>query len=166
MMKNKIVREKLEEAYILLNELKFWLNIQYHRTAFDLKADLHDVFQEKFDGGFWSLVKLHNYDFDNIKSECPIERIVMLISLYAPSLKNRVHSYEMIVRLVNSLVITTYESKFLKTQSNIVEKLDDDAGKDLSEKFNQLHKPTVTAINIFLLECEKNIKVCNLLSKK
>lgn len=118
--KNKIRREKLEEAYILLGELKYWLRVQHYRlhlyapTIFNDK--LNDIYDKQFQSSFWLIGKLNIPDIDTIKYDCPIERIVMLISLYAPPLKTTILSYQLSINF-----ILQYDPKLLTMEQEIWE---------------------------------------------
>lgn len=126
--KDKIVREKLEEAYILLGELRYWLRVQRYQIHLYAPKKLNDIYEKEFKSFFWLMGNLNILDIDNIKCDCPIERIVMLVSLYAPTLRNAILNYEKSIDF-----ILTYDPKFLKMEQEIVEQ----ANEDFSEAKQQ-----------------------------
>ncbi len=79
--KSKITRGKIEELYVLTNQIKIW----YHSQIAELlKKNLIDYqFEEDV---FWILEQSTLKDF-NKNSYFPINKVTMLINLYAPSLK-------------------------------------------------------------------------------
>jgi hypothetical protein len=74
--KRKIVREKIEETYLLSNQVKIWFQIQLQRIC--EKDGIEETFANL---PFWFL------DSSTKEPECPIDRIEMLVGLYIPSLK-------------------------------------------------------------------------------
>lgn len=151
--KKKVVREKLEEIYILINQIKFWSQMQlleicklrelepfqYIIDVEDLKKpravlekmsledlcrliDEHKMLkvalQQTEDTGkvieyirklagleagesmmFWYL-----YDPADALG-CPIDRLVMLVNLYAPELRKFISSYRMLVFSIRGIVL-------------------------------------------------------------
>jgi hypothetical protein len=150
--KNKVTREKLEESYILLGELKYWLKIQYNRIYRDGETDINDEYKKKFESDFWWLNELLVIDFDHIKCECPIERFVMLVSLYAPSLKNTTINYKQGVDTLKFALIHLFDPDLLKILSDIKALPNN---KEFSESIDHLHGPMIKGAYISLLKCEE-----------
>jgi hypothetical protein len=79
--KSKVTREKIEELYILTNQIKIW----YHEQIADLLKNnlINYQFEEDV---FWILEQSTLKDFHK-SPYFPINKVTMLINLYAPSLR-------------------------------------------------------------------------------
>lgn len=178
--KDKVVREKLEEAYTLLNELKYWLKIRYYKTIlierevlakavedrgyadgdFEKKYDEYKKYRDKLNS-FFSFGDFYTFDLDNMQNDCPIERIVMLISLYASTLKEPINNYESLIRDLKAFLINFHPTymEMKKQISNIDIKELATKVQSLSEEYKQLDASSIKACYITLLKCEKVHKV-------
>ncbi|SRR6266566_1470588 len=92
--RGKIVREKIEEIYLLTDKVKLWLDVQVNNLL---------VFVDREP-------ELKNKDVP----ECPDERLMMLVKLYVPELKKSATEFCNCIDKFNSLVNSYTDYRFLE----------------------------------------------------